>query len=129
VVAEGVDQIRDLMVFFERVTQWLLGADNVMVSAPQLATFDASDGFEVGKDLGCGAFSDVDAIGDVFEAEVWRCADGEEDVRVIGEECPRAFNRHSCSVLVTPDPTHESRSKKRVIKFVEIVFYCYVLAS
>ncbi|MFT4866601.1 MAG: hypothetical protein ACI8RE_002799 [Ilumatobacter sp.] len=128
-VAEGVDEIRDLMVFFERVAQWLLGADDVVVSAPQLAAFDASDCFEIGKDLRCRAFGDVDAISDVFEAEVGRRADGKEDVCVIGEERPRAFNRHASTLLVTLDSTCDARSKKRVINFVERDFYCYVLAS
>jgi hypothetical protein len=104
VVTEGVDEVGDLVVFFERVAQWLLSADHVVVSATQFAAFDASDGFEVGKDLSGRAFGDVDAFCDVFETKVGRCTDGKEDVCVIGKKRPGALSGHLQSLLSKLDP-------------------------
>ena len=77
VVTECVDEVGDLVVLFEGVAERVVGADDVVVPSALLASFDTSDVFEVGEDLGGGAFGDVDAFGDVFEAQVGCGADGE----------------------------------------------------
>ena len=94
VVAECVDEVGDLMVFLERVAEGVVGSDDVVVPASVFAAFDASDGFEVEQNLGGGAFGDVDALGDVLEAQIGSGGHGEEDVRMVGEERPGAFGRH-----------------------------------
>lgn len=88
-------EVVDLMVLFEWVAKWDVGADDVVVAATVLDAFDASDRFEVGEDQRCGAFGDVDSFGDVFEPEIRGSGDGEQHVSVVREKRPIPFSSHS----------------------------------
>lgn len=120
---EGIDEVGDLVVFFERVTQRMVGSDHVVVSATLFPALDAPDGLQIGEDLGGGALGDVDAFGNLLEAEIGRCADGEQHVRVIGEERPRAFGGHGRSLHRTRE---YERRQKASPNWIAAVSVCHV---
>jgi hypothetical protein len=88
VALEEVEEAGDLDSFLCGVAHVCFGVDPVVVSSSLALAVDVASFDEVAEDALGGAFGDSDVVGDVAEPDVRVLGDGEQDLGVVGEECP-----------------------------------------
>ena len=76
------------MMLFGRVSEGPFGMDAVVVAAAFSACLDVAGFHEVSNDALSGSFGNAHAFCDVANTQVGFSGNGEQDVRVVGEEGP-----------------------------------------
>ena len=109
-----MEQLRDLVVFLERVPEMQVLGNGVVVAPSPALPAEIAVEFEVHHDLHGGPFGDADEVGDLAQAEVRCLGDGEEHMGVVGEEGPATRRR------LVPGVRHEAESSADCVVILDI---------
>lgn len=108
------DQLARSVLILEWVTQWLIGHDDVVVSAANPLDLEIPALLQVVDDPLYGADSYADGVGHVALTGVGLSADRNEDVSVVGEEGPRRKIRLGCANHARHNTASESPLLKSI---------------
>jgi hypothetical protein len=87
-VAEQLNELTDAAVRLHWVAEGPVGIDGIRVSATDLPGVEIALGEQLVDDALCGPFSDADAVSDIANADPRIINNREEDMGVVGKECP-----------------------------------------